>query len=196
MACVTYMDESIGRILDLLDELKIADNTIVIFFSDNGAGGRGDNSPLRGGKSRMFEGGLRVPCIIRWPGKVPPATVSSEFLTSMEIFPTLCQAAGAKPPKDVILDGFDMTEVLTGRKKSPRNAMFWQRRGDKAARVGKYKWVQSQKGSGLFDLEKDISEQNDLSTKHPEILNRLKQNFATWKQNMQAAEPRRPFKDF
>ncbi|MBL7153001.1 MAG: sulfatase-like hydrolase/transferase [Phycisphaerae bacterium] len=196
MACVTHMDEAIGQILDLLDDLKIADNTIVIFFSDNGGSGRGDNTPLRGGKSRMFEGGLRVPCIIRWPGTIPPATVTNEFLTSMEIFPTLCQAAGANPPKNVVLDGFDMTNVLSGKKKSPRKEMFWQRRADKAARVGNYKWVESSRGSGLFDLSKDLSEENDLSAKHPEILRRLKQSFTTWKKQMQAASPRGPFKDF
>jgi len=101
MACVTYMDEAIGRMLDLLDKLNIADNTIVIFFSDNGASGRGDNSPLRGGKSRMFEGGLRVPCIIRWPGKVPAGSVCNEFLSSMEIFPTLCRAASPRRKREI-----------------------------------------------------------------------------------------------
>ena len=196
MACVTHMDEAIGKMLDLLDELNIAENTIVIFFSDNGGGGGADNTPLRGGKGRMFEGGLRVPCIIRWPGTVPPDTVCNEFLTSMEIFPTLCRAAGAKPPKNVVLDGFDMTEVLAGKNKSSRKEMFWQRRADKAARVGNYKWVQSAKGSGLFDLSKDIAEKKDLSTKNPDILNDLKLHFATWKQEMQAADPRGPFRDF
>ena len=196
MACVTHMDEAIGKMLDLLDELNIADNTIVIFFSDNGGSGRGDNSPLRGGKSRMFEGGLRVPCIIRWPGTVPPGAVTNEFLTSMEIFPTVCKAAGVNPPKDVVLDGFDMIEVLAGKKKSPRFEMFWQRQGDKAARVGNFKWVESARGSGLFDLSKDIAEKNDLSAKNPDILNDLKQHFVAWKKNMKKAPPRGPFKDF
>lgn len=196
MACVTHMDEAIGKMLALLDELNIADNTIVIFFSDNGGGGGADNSPLRGGKSRMFEGGLRVPCIIRWPGKVPPGAVTNEFLTSMEILPTLCKAAGVNPPKDVTLDGFDMTEVLTGKAKSPRFEMFWERRGERAARVANYKWVESARGSGLFNLEKDIAEKNDLSTQDPDILKDLKLHFATWKQEMKEASPRGPFRDF
>ncbi|MHC4742162.1 MAG: sulfatase-like hydrolase/transferase [Planctomycetota bacterium] len=196
MACVTYMDESIGRMLDLLDELKIADNTLTIFFSDNGGGGGADNTPLRGRKGRMFEGGLRVTCIIRWPGKIPAAATSNEFLTSLEIFPTVCKAAGTKPPKDVVLDGYDMADVLSGKAKSPRTEMYWQRRGDKAARVGKYKWVESEKGSGLFDLENDVAEQNDLSKERPETLNRLQQSFAAWKKQMAQAEPRGPFRDF
>ena len=144
----------------------------------------------------MFEGGLRVPCIIRWPGTIPPGAVTNEFLTSMEILPTLCRAAGVNPPKEVTLDGFDMTEVLTGKTKSPRFEMFWERRGERAARVANYKWVQSSRGSGLFDLEKDISEKNDLSTQDPDILNDLKFHFAAWKQEMLEAKPRGPFRDF
>ncbi|MBN2272038.1 MAG: sulfatase-like hydrolase/transferase, partial [Sedimentisphaerales bacterium] len=196
MACVTYMDESVGRILNLLDELNIAEETIVIFFSDNGGSGPGDNSPLRGGKSRMFEGGLRVPCLIRWPGKVSPGIVCKEFLTSMEIFPTLCRAAGARPPKGVSLDGFDMSEVLSGKEKSARKEMFWQRQGDKAARVGNYKWIDSKSASGLFDLENDIAEKTDLSAKHPQILNKMREHFTAWQKQMQNADPRGPFKDY
>ena len=121
---ITAMDAAIGTLLDLLDEYKIADNTIVIFFSDNGGGGAADNAPLRGRKGQMFEGGIRVPCIIRWPGNIPANTTSDEFLTSLEIFPTLCAATGTVPPKELKLDGFDMLAVLQSKKKSPRMEMF------------------------------------------------------------------------
>ena len=196
MAAITYMDEAIGQILDLLAELGLEDNTIVIFLSDNGGSSSADNSPLRGGKSRLFEGGIRVPCIVRWPGVVSKGTVCEEFLTALEIFPTLCSAAGVQPPKGVILDGFDMTEVIAGKKKSPRKEVFWQRRGDKAARVGNFKWVESSRGSGLFDLSKDIGEQHDLSKERPEVLRMVKSRFAAWQKLMAEAEPRRPFRDF
>jgi arylsulfatase A-like enzyme len=196
MAAVTYMDEAIGRLLDALEEIGQADNTIVIFFSDNGGGGGSDNTPLRGGKGRMFEGGIRVPAICRWPGKIPPRTVCDEFVTSMEIFPMLCNAAWVSPPEDIVLDGFDMTEVLAGKKKSRRTEMFWQRRSDKAARVDNYKWVESSRGSGLFDLSKDIGEKNDLSEEKPQVLASVKARFHAWKKRMAAAEPRRPFRDF
>ncbi len=136
MAAVTYMDEAIGDMLSLLDELGLAQNTLVIFLSDNGGTGIGDNTPLRGGKAQMFEGGLRVPCLVRWPGVIPAGRVCDEFLTTLEIFPTFCAAAGIAPPRDIVLDGFDMTPVLASRQKSPREEMFWERRGDKAARVG------------------------------------------------------------
>ena len=196
MAAVTCMDDAIGKVLGLLDEHNLTDNTIVIFFSDNGGGGGADNSPLRGRKAWMFEGGTRVPCLVRWPGKIKPGTVSDEFLTSMEIFPMLAAAAGAEPPQGIKLDGFDMLPVLAGEMESPREEMFWERRGDRAARVGNYKWVESERGNGLVDLANDIGETTDLSAEKPEILKLLKQRFANWKREMAEAEPRRPFKDF
>lgn len=193
---VTAMDAAIGRLLDLLDEYGIADNTIVLFLSDNGGGGSADNAPLRGRKGQMFEGGLRVPCIVRWPGKIPAGTASDEFLTSLEVVPTLCAATAAAPPKGVVLDGFDMLPVLQGKTKSPRTGMFWQRKLDKGARVGQWKWVESSRGNGLFDLRHDIGERRDLSKARPEILKKVKARFANWKKQMHAAQPRGPFRDF
>ena len=197
MAAITYMDEAIGQILQLLDEHNLTDSTLVIFLSDNGGSrGTADNGPLRGGKGALFEGGIRVPCIVRWPGVIPRGTICDEFLTAMEIFPMLCRAAGVRPPRGVVLDGFEMTPVLAGKRKSPRREMFWQRRGDKAARVGNWKWVKSSRGSGLFDLSKDISEQNDLSKERPDVLRMVKSRFAAWEKLMAEAEPRGPFRDF
>lgn len=193
---VSAMDESIGQVLGFLDEHGLAENTIVIFFSDNGGGGAADNFPLRGAKGQMFEGGIRVPCIVRWPAMLPAGETCDEFLTSLEVFPTLCAAGRAKKPKGVKLDGFDMTPVLQGKKKSKRTEMFWQRRLDKAARVGHWKWVESGRGNGLFDLRKDLSEKKDLSAERPEILKKLKDRFANWKQEMAVAEPRGPFRDY
>ncbi|MBN2314181.1 MAG: sulfatase-like hydrolase/transferase [Sedimentisphaerales bacterium] len=196
MAAVTYMDEAMGEILETLSRNGLEDNTIVIFFSDNGGGGGSDNTPLRGGKGHMFEGGIRVPCIVRWPGVVPEGSVCEEFLTSMEIYPMLCRAAGARPPRSVMLDGFDMTGVLRGKETSRRKEMFWKRRGDKAARVGNFKWVDSARGSGLFDLSNDIGEKHDLSKEKPDVLESLKSRFAAWMKEMAEAEPRGPFKNF
>ena len=196
MAAVTYMDEAIGQILGTITKHGLDDNTIVIFFSDNGGGGGSDNSPLRGGKSRMFEGGLRVPCLVRWPGVVPAKSVCDEFLSSMEIYPMLCNAAGIRSPKGVVLDGFDMTGVLAGKKTSQRREMFWKRQAHKAARVWNYKWVDSARGSGLFDLSSDIGEQHDLSNEKPDMLKMVKSRFEAWQKQMAEAEPRGPFKDF
>ena len=193
---VTAMDAAIGRLLDLLDEYGIADNTIVLFFSDNGGGSSADNAPLRGRKGQMFEGGLRVPCIVRWPGKIPAGTTSDAFLTSLEVVPTLCAATGAALPKGVALDGFDMLPVLQGKKRLLRSEMFWQRKLDKGARVDHWKWVESSRGSGLFDLRHDLGERRDLSKEKPEVLKNVQARFTNWKKQMQAAAPRGPFRDF
>jgi arylsulfatase A-like enzyme len=196
MACVTHMDRAIGAMLDLLKKHGLEEETLVIFHSDNGGSGPADNSPLRGHKSQMFEGGFRVPCIVRGPGKVPAGTTSDAFLSSLEVFPTLVAAAGAKLPEGVILDGFDMLPVLQGTRRTSRIEMFWERRLDRAARVGPYKWVESAAGGGLFDLSHDLSEKNDLSRSKPQVLEDVKARFAAWRTAMDQAEPRGPFRDY
>jgi arylsulfatase A-like enzyme len=196
LAATTCMDHCIGEILDSLENYGLRDNTLVIFFSDNGGSGGADNSPLRGRKGMMFEGGIRVPFIARFPGRIPPASISHEFLTSLDLFPTLTHVAGGKLPEGIVYDGFDMLPVLSGRESSERSTMFWQRRGDMAARVGSWKWVDSARGTGLYDLSQDIGEQRDLSKSHPEKLRELKQAFADWTSQMEAAEPRGPFRDY
>lgn len=195
-AAVTRMDKAIGRVLASIDAAGETEETIVIFLSDNGGSGNGGNAPLRGSKSTMWEGGLRVPFLMKWPGKIPAGKVTDEFLTSLEILPTLLAATGTPAPEGLKLDGFDLLPVLRGEMPSPRTEMFWQRRSDVAARVGPYKWVQSAKGQGLFDLSTDLGEEHDLSAEKPEVLERVKGRFAAWQAEMEAAEPRGPFRDF
>jgi arylsulfatase A-like enzyme len=190
------MDDAVGELLQLLNELKLEDNTIVLFLSDNGGGGGAENAPLRGGKSQMFEGGIRVPCLVRWPGRIPAGAVSDEFLTSLEVFPTVLSAVGAEPPQGVVLDGFDMLPVLQGKQHSPREEMFWKRRDDHAARVGRWKWVASARGNGLFDLSQDLGEQHDLSSEKQDVLRMVQSRYTAWEAAMEAAEPRGPFRDF
>jgi arylsulfatase A len=144
----------------------------------------------------MFEGGLRVPLLARWPARLPAGRVTDALLTTLEVVPTLLAAAGSAAPAGVVLDGFDMTAVLAGKEPSRRNEMFWQRRGDKAARIGNYKWVDAEKGSGVFDLSRDLGEQHDLSHSQPELLARLRARWQAWRQEMDQAEPRGPFRDY
>jgi arylsulfatase A-like enzyme len=193
---VTCMDEAIGEIMATLRELGQEKNTLVLFLSDNGGSGNGGNAPLKGQKSTMWEGGLRVPFIARWPSQLPAGKTTDEFLTGLELFPTIVAAAGAEPPRDVKLDGFSMLGILRGERSSPRREMFWQRRGDKAARVGRWKWVESSKGNGLFELETDLGETKDLSRENPEILQQVRARFTAWREEMDAAEPRGPFRDY
>ena len=196
MAAVTCMDSSIGRVLDRIDEHGLHQDTIVIFVSDNGAGGGGDSGPLRGRKGQMFEGGVRVPFLMRWPSKITPGSVSDEFLTALEVFPMLVEAAGASLPENVPLDGFDMLPVLQGRAGSVRESMFWERQGEYGARLGTWKLVESRRGSGLFDLSEDVAESNNLADEMPEVLERVQQAHQDWVQQMADAEPRGPFKDY
>lgn len=195
-AAVTEMDAVIGQLLKALDDSQQAENTIVIFMSDNGGSGNGGNAPLRGSKSTMWEGGLRVPFLFRWPQRVPAGKVTDEFLTALEIVPTLLAASGAKVAPEVVLDGFDMLPILRGEQPSPRTEMYWQRRGDKAARVGHWKWLESAKGKGLYDLRTDLGETRDLSAEQPEVLAMMKERFAAWRKAMDETEPRGPFRDY
>lgn len=195
LGSVTAMDAAIGEVLDLLDEYNLTENTIVVFFADNGGSG-GDNSPLRAGKGRVFEGGLRVCCLARYPKRIPAGSVNHEFLTTLELFPTLLKVAGVAPPKGVVLDGFDMMPMLAEGRTSPRKEMYWKRRAKEAARVGDWKWVRNESGVYLFDLTKDVEEQNNLIDKMPEKAAEMQSRFESWLKRMDAAEPRRPFKDF
>jgi arylsulfatase A-like enzyme len=193
---VTCMDEAIGAVMEAVEKAGQTDNTIFLFLSDNGGSGNGGNEPLKGHKSTMWEGGLRVPFIARWPGKLPAGKVTDEFLTALELVPTLLTVAGAKGPKGVKLDGFDMLPVLRGEMKSPRKAMFWQRRGDKAARFENWKWLETDKGRGLYDLSTDIGETKDLSAEKPEVAKAMQERFSAWRAEMDASVPRGPFRDY
>ena len=192
---VTCLDEAIGDLLSVLRELALEQDTLVMFLSDNGGSGNGGNAPLRGQKGTMLEGGLRVPFVAKWPGHLPAGKVTGEFLTALELLPTVAAAAGAKLP-GVHLDGFDMTKVLAGAEQSPRAEMFWQRRADRAARVGKWKWIQAERGGGFYDLATDPGEAHDLSGEKPDDLARVKERFAAWARDMERSEPRGPFRDY
>ncbi len=196
MAAVTCMDNAIGNILSLVGDLGLQENTIVIFFSDNGGGLGSDNSPLSGKKATMWEGGIRVPCIIKWPAKIKKGQIMDNFLSSLEIFPTLLAIAGIEKPKSLKLDGFNILPLLTGEKNMEREEMFWDFREDYAARVGNIKWVQSKRGGGLFNLTEDIAEKNDLSEKDPKSLQMVKEKFLEWQKEMKNTEPRGPFRDY
>lgn len=197
-ASVTCMDDAIARIIDVLREQECYDETIVIFFSDNGGGGGSDNSPLRGKKSQMWEGGIRVPFIMRWPdGQIPAGVVSDAFLSSLDLMPSVLSATNTPAPDGVIFDGKDWWNCLRNGTPSPRNQMFWQRRDEKAARVDDWKWVDVGNGNGgLFDLSNDVGENRDLSEQRPLKLAQLQEAFGDWQRRMAAAEPRGPFRDF
>lgn len=194
-AAVTCMDEAIGAILDRIHKRGEADNTIVIFFSDNGGAGNGGNEPLKGAKGTLWEGGIRVPFIFKWTGHVPAGKTTDAFLTTLEIAPTLARACGVKLPENLILDGYDMIPALNGQP-SPRTEMYWEHRTHRACRVKNWKWLDSDQGKGLFDLSRDLGETKDLSAQHPEVVAELQKKYAAWRKAMEEAEPRGPFRDY
>jgi arylsulfatase A-like enzyme len=190
------MDQAIGSVLKFLDDHQLADNTLVLFFADNGGSGPTDQGPLRGHKSQTFEGGVRVLALARFPGRIPAGTLNDQFLTSLEVFPTFAGLAKTQPQAAVVLDGFDMLPVLTGKQASPRTEMYWKRQDWEAARVGDWKWVRHGDERFVFNLADNVGEKTNLATKQPQKLAELEGKFHEWQKTMDAAEPRGPFRDY
>lgn len=174
-AMVSRMDRDIGRIADEVKKLGLGDDTLIMFSSDNGpswwgAGGYDRDffegaGPLRDGKGSYYEGGLRVPMIAWWPGRIRAGSVTDHISYFPDVMPTLLDVAGAKPPKKT--DGISMTPTLfaSGRQKQ-HDFLFWAR----AVRMGDWKYVKNE----LYDLSKDIGETTNAAAEHPEIVSRIK----------------------
>ena len=181
---VEEIDWSTGEILDTLASLGLDENTLVIFTSDNGPwlseGANGGAAlPLRAGKGTTFEGGVREPCIMRWPGRIPAGAVCSELATTMDVFPTFARLSGAQVPTNRIIDGKDIWPLMSGAKdaKSPYDALFYYKAESlEAVRSGKWKLILERKGNpvALYDLDADVGESNDLAAAHPDVVKRLK----------------------
>ncbi|HEV2294206.1 MAG TPA: sulfatase [Tepidisphaeraceae bacterium] len=195
---VEELDQSTGRILDLLAELNLDEQTLVIFTSDNGPwlirGEQGGNAtPLRAGKGTTYEGGMRVPCIMRWPGKIPAGSVCEELATMMDLMPTLAAFAGASAPTDRIIDGKDISALLFAKPgaKTPHEAFFYYS-GNRlnAVRSGPWKLklqttLQEETEYGrienpqtpiepkLYNLTTDPGEQKSVLKDHPRVVKRL-----------------------
>ncbi len=188
-AVVTALDEAIGRVLETLDDLNIAENTFVFFYSDNGAFllGRkgldvGSNEPLRAGGVTCWEGGLRVVAMARWPGKIRPGTVISEPLWSPDLLATYAKLAEAQLPEGVVYDGKDLLPVLTDGASSPHESFYFRFRKHAALRKGAWKIVRENPNDPwqLFHLAEDIRESKNLAAEHPERVKELEQIFAQW----------------
>jgi arylsulfatase A-like enzyme len=174
----SMMDRQVGEILDLLKEFGIDDNTIVFFTSDNGAAKRFDGihdscGEMTGHKRSMNEGGIRVPMVARWPGKIEAGRESDLPWYFPDVMPTLAELAGvsSEVPKDI--DGISIVPTLLGRGEQKRHEyLFWQA-GARAVRMGKWKGIGKGGKVSLYDLSKDIGEKNDLAAQHPEIAAKL-----------------------
>ena len=191
-AMISRMDADVGRILDLLDDLKIAEDTIVMFTSDNGPHNEGGHTPelfdpsgpLRGMKRALYEGGIRVPFLVRWPGTTPAATTSNHVGYFGDVMATLAELAGVDPPEG--LDSISMVPVIKGNSEAQQQHAylyweFYEQGGRQAVRAGNWKAVRQPWMTGsteLYDLSKDLGEQTDIANQHPDVVQRLERMMA------------------
>ena len=205
----TMLDRHVGKVLEVLKELGLEKKTIVFFCSDNGAARRFDDvhnscGPMKGLKRSMYEGGIRVPMIARWPGKVKPGTISSLPWYFPDVMPTLAELAGATKHVPAGIDGISVVPTLlgqraAGRKQKEHEYLFWEHRGSMAARMGNWKAVLALKKKTkerqleLYDLSKDIGEKNNLAEKYPKIAAKMKAIIEqAYTQPRPQTEPKKP----
>ena len=191
-AVVEGMDVAIGRILTALDKQGLRESTLVLFYSDNGASRReSDNAPLSFGKDSVYEGGIRTPCLVRWPGHVPAGAISQQPVAAHDWFPTLCAAAGVPMPANAKPDGADQWPALQSGKLVDREP-FLIASHDIALIDGEWKLIEWSSGQyTLFNLRTDISETKDQALAQPELAERLKSKLAQLKKDLPPAPPRR-----
>ena len=175
-----------------LADRNAADNTLVIFMSDNGANRTGNNSPYSGYKGNLFEGGIRVPCIVRWPGLLRAGTASNQPCMTMDFSRSVVRAAGAGPPRNRPFDGIDILQAVEANEPVQKRTLFWRaRRADrtrKAVRDGSLKCIWLKEADEireyLFDLERDPAEKNNLVDSRREDVQRLKTLLKNWEEEV------------
>lgn len=188
-AMVTRMDRDVGRIMSLLKELNLEDNTIVMFTSDNGPTFNGGSDseffesarPLRGLKGSVYEGGIRVPFIVRWPGRIKAGSVSEHICAFWDFLPTCCELIGIDAPSDI--DGISILPTLLAQrgKQKKHKYLYWELGGRQGVRMGRWKAVRQRPNRKiqLYDLDKDIGEQNDVADANPKILTKMAELMRT-----------------
>ena len=202
---VEAMDLAVGTVLDALDRLGLSHNTAVFFMSDNGGlstseGHPTSNLPLRGGKGWMYEGGIREPMIVRWPGVTQGGAVCDSYVTSVDFFPTILEIADLPPRPNDHLDGVSFTPLLRGETRD-RGPIFWHypHYGNQggapsgAVRDGDWKLIEWYEDGRLelFHLGYDLSEQYDVAQHHPEIRDRLAAQLSAWRPTVDAKMPQK-----
>jgi arylsulfatase A-like enzyme len=177
------LDDGIGKFMQALDDAQLTENTLVIFTNDNGGERYSDNGGLTNRKMTLWEGGIRVPAFMRWPGKIDPGTTTEQVAVTMDWTATILNAGGALARKDFPLDGIDLLPTVTGDKKIVDRTLYWrtfQRTKHKAIRDGQWKYLEDEEGEYLFDLSVDAVEKNDLKAKETEKFEKLKGKLAEW----------------
>lgn len=213
LAALEHLDNSVGRLLGVLDQDGLTQNTVVIFMSDNGGvDARFDNQPLRAGKGSLYEGGIRTPLLIRYPGEIRPGTVSDELVEAADLVPTLADLAGLNPRK-YQTDGISFRRVFRG-KELPERSLYWYAplydilwgaTPGAAIRRGKYKLIvnfgdhidldrggayQIGETTELFDLENDLGESTNLASAQPKVVREMKGQLTAWMKRLDLELPR------
>jgi len=210
LADVYTLDCNVKKLLEVLDKLGLRDNTIVVFSSDQGpANIKMDNDvynrvyefketnknmigysgPFREGKHKIFEGGLRVPFIIRWPGKVKADYVDSEnVFCGVDWLPSICKLAGIKAPEDI--DGEDVSDMWLGAKRDRCKPLFWKGYPGPSIREGKWRYYKGKYGELLYDISKDPGETKNLMKQYPEVANRLRKKVDAWLKELPKLDPK------
>ena len=193
---ISAVDDGVGAILDKLDELGIADNTLIFFLSDNGGPIKknlvADNGDLRAGKGSLFEGGVRVPFAMRWPARIEPGIDYAKPVSSLDIMATVAAYTGAQISPERPLDGVDLLPYVSGENSGdPHEVLFWRQlsKSSYAVRQGDLKMVLGENGgpkdaAQLFDISRDISETNDLSDGHTADVEALIQLKDEWEKEL------------
>jgi arylsulfatase A len=193
---VERVDAGVGRILATLDRLGLRRNTIVIFTNDNGGEWLSHGGPLFHRKASVWEGGIRVPAIVRWPARLPAGRVSRQVGATMDLTATMLAAAGATVPAGTRLDGIDLMPILTGRTPDVERTLFWRVSGarqQQAVRSGRWKLVVDQARPLLFDLTTDIGERSDVIAGHRDVATRLQAALTAWQADVDGeAKARQP----
>jgi len=182
------LDEAVGKIVKTIDDLKLGNNTVIIFTSDNGGERYSDNGIYKGAKMSLWEGGIREPAFVRWSGKIKPNSVTGQVTTTMDWTATILSLAKAKPDPKFPLEGIDIMPIIEKKKKEVDRTLYWrifQRNQHKAMRDGNWKYLQDEKGNEyLFDLLIDPREQNNLKDQQQDIFNKLKKKYGEWEKTV------------
>jgi arylsulfatase A-like enzyme len=189
------MDDGVGLVLKALRDNGLEENTMIWFFSDNGGPppqhSSANNSPLRGYKGNVYEGGVHVPFVVQWKGKLPPGKVYDEPVISLDVFATSAAIGGAKVPESHKLDGVNIVPYLAGEAKgAPHDMLHWRsggKAGNWAVRQGQYKLVKEGPNMELFDLSADISETKSVAAEKPDVVRKLQDLHDKW--NSELIEP-------
>lgn len=190
VAMVEGVDRGVGQLLGAIERLGLAGSTIVIFTNDNGGEWLSSNGPLFHRKLTVWEGGIRVPMLVRWPGRVPPGKVSDQVAITMDLTASILAATGVVLPPDARLDGTNLFPILEGREPERERTLFWRTSFvgflQKAVRSGDWKLVIDGAHTLLFNLRSDIGEREDLAARRQDVVSRLRPLLAAWEKDVDA----------